>query len=113
MKRIIALCLSLMIILTVCTAFAGEWKCPNCGRINAGNFCPDCGTKNTNWICPNCGRENFSAYCEDCGTARPVDSSQLLGKWKFDSYGSTIVIAIKSETEYTIYSAVGGMLGKR
>ena len=75
MKKIAALSLSLILILSFCIAFAGEWKCPNCGKANTGNFCTECGTQSTMWICPSCGKENYRAFCENCGTAKPTGTS--------------------------------------
>lgn len=67
--------ITFVILACCCTGLAenpnAQWICPNCGRKNTGNFCPDCGTKRESWICPTCGNNNLSAFCENCGTARP------------------------------------------
>ena len=110
MKRIVALCLTMILTLTFCVAVAEEWTCPKCGRTNAGNFCPDCGTKRTIWTCPVCGNENFSAFCENCGTAKPIDTDALIGKWKFSTLGKTIYLTIKNEANYILDIADGGRM---
>ncbi len=53
---------------------AGGWTCPQCGSVNNGNFCGQCGTAKpapATWICPQCGQENAGNFCGQCGTARP------------------------------------------
>lgn len=50
-----------------------NWKCPECGNINSGKFCEECGTKkdiSQDKFCKNCGiklNEN-QKFCEECGT---------------------------------------------
>ena len=54
---------------------ASGWICPNCGKENAGNFCPFCGTKRPpeEIICTECGEayppDVDYAFCPNCGTA--------------------------------------------
>ncbi len=49
------------------TAAAGEWTC-ECGSVNTGKFCPNCGKPNPNseWIC-SCGTVNKGKFCSECG----------------------------------------------
>ena len=50
---------------------ANAWTCPQCGKPQTGNFCPDCGTKRPepfSWVCPQCGKTLTSKFCPDCGT---------------------------------------------
>lgn len=108
MKRFALICLVVILTLTTCTAFAEEWKCPKCGRINSGNFCPDCGTKRTLWTCPDCGQENSSAFCENCGKAKPADTAALIGKWKFSALDKTMYLTIKNETDFVLDILDGG-----
>ena len=46
------------------------WKC-ECGEINTGNFCSNCGKKKpeTEWKC-ECGEVNTGKFCSNCGKAR-------------------------------------------
>ncbi|MBR6352682.1 MAG: SPFH domain-containing protein, partial [Oscillospiraceae bacterium] len=40
---------------------AGGWKCPKCGAMASGKFCPECGTPKPaedGWKCPKCGAVN-------------------------------------------------------
>ena len=61
---------------------ASGWICPNCGKENAGNFCPFCGTKRPpeEIICTECGEvyppDVDYAFCPNCGTAlqKPEDA---------------------------------------
>lgn len=50
-------------------------KCPNCGAIVTGKFCPECGTPALQPApkrrCPKCGTEVDSKFCPNCGT--PMD----------------------------------------
>ena len=50
-------------------------KCPNCGAIVTGKFCPECGTPAPQPApkrrCPKCGTEADSKFCPNCGT--PMD----------------------------------------
>ena len=47
-------------------------KCPNCGAIVTGKFCPECGTPAPQPApkrrCPKCGTEADSKFCPNCGT---------------------------------------------
>ncbi len=53
---------------------AGSWTC-SCGAVNAGKFCPECGSPKpeapAGWFCPECGTKNEGKFCTNCGTARP------------------------------------------
>ena len=60
-------------------ADANSWECPQCGSVNASNFCGQCGTarpvppepeKPATWFCTNCGAENNGNFCGQCGTPR-------------------------------------------
>ncbi|MBQ9328036.1 MAG: SPFH domain-containing protein [Solobacterium sp.] len=56
------------------TAAAG-WTCPECGTVNTGNFCGQCGAKKPavgKWICPKCGTENDANFCGQCGEKKPA-----------------------------------------
>ncbi len=51
----------------------GTWTC-ECGSVNSGNFCPNCGKakpETNDWYCPNCGTQNTGNFCTKCGTKRP------------------------------------------
>ena len=51
---------------------AGEWTC-ECGAVNTGNFCGQCGAKRPEtgkWTC-ECGAENEGKFCGQCGKPRP------------------------------------------
>jgi len=53
---------------------AGSWKCPQCGTMNTGMFCSQCGTKKPedgSWKCPQCGTANTGMFCSQCGTKKP------------------------------------------
>lgn len=54
-------------------AGAGSWTC-QCGQVNTGKFCPNCGTAAPapagNWTC-QCGQVNTGKFCSNCGTPRP------------------------------------------
>lgn len=50
----------------------GQWKC-ECGQVNSGKFCPNCGTKKpVIYRCDKCGWmpadvENLPKFCPNCG----------------------------------------------
>lgn len=76
---------ALFFVLICCsTALAdgNEWNCPECGSINSGNFCTQCGTKKPDEIiiCPTCGekysRESGVNFCGNCGTDLRQNISQ-------------------------------------
>lgn len=55
---------------------AVAWKCSNCGQMNQGQFCPNCGSKKPTpqqggWIC-TCGQANLGNFCPNCGKKRPA-----------------------------------------
>jgi len=55
---------------------AGGWQCPQCGNVNTGKFCGECGTPmpapvSNDWTCPKCGTTNAGKFCNECGTPRP------------------------------------------
>ena len=58
-------------------AAAPGWTCPQCGNVNTGKFCGECGTPMpapevpAEWACPQCGTVNAGKFCSECGTPRP------------------------------------------
>lgn len=47
----------------------GSWKC-ECGTVNQGNFCSNCGKQkvdNQPWFCQKCGTKNTGNFCQNCG----------------------------------------------
>lgn len=55
---------------TPAPAPAAERRCPKCGAVVTGKFCPECGTPVPQGPrrCPNCGTETDSKFCPECGT---------------------------------------------
>ena len=55
-------------------AAGGAWKCPKCGAIATGKFCPECGTPKpaeaAGWTC-SCGAVNKGKFCQECGKPKP------------------------------------------
>ena len=53
---------------------AGGWKC-ECGNVNTGNFCTNCGKPKPapagSWKC-ECGTENTGNFCTNCGKPKPA-----------------------------------------
>ena len=53
---------------------ATGWSC-NCGTINSGRFCSECGTPQpapaNAWKC-TCGIDNTGRFCSECGVPRPT-----------------------------------------
>ena len=49
------------------TPAAGSWTC-ECGSVNTGNFCPNCGAAkpSNEWTC-ECGSVNTGNFCPNCG----------------------------------------------
>ncbi|MBO4496759.1 MAG: SPFH domain-containing protein [Lachnospiraceae bacterium] len=51
---------------------AGSWTC-QCGTVNTGKFCSNCGTPAPapagNWTC-KCGTVNTGKFCSNCGSPR-------------------------------------------
>lgn len=52
----------------------GGWTCTNCGAVNSGKFCSECGSKMPEApkkrFCTNCGAELSAStkFCPECGT---------------------------------------------
>jgi len=48
-----------------------SWKCSNCGAMNTGKFCAECGSKKPDLVnrCPKCGNEikENPKFCPECG----------------------------------------------
>ena len=64
---------------------ANGWKC-ECGAVNTGKFCMECGKpqpKAEGWTCTNCGAVNKGKFCMECGAKKP-DSAPL---YKCDKCG--------------------------
>lgn len=56
------------------------WKCANCGAMNTGKFCAECGSPKPVadvWKCPNCGTENKGKFCAECGSPKPVAAAAV------------------------------------
>ena len=55
------------------------WKCPKCGAMATGKFCPECGTpkpaEQAGWKCPKCGAMATGKFCPECGTPKPAESA--------------------------------------
>lgn len=58
---------------------ANGWKC-DCGTVNNGNFCAECGSKKPDdgWKCV-CGSDNKGNFCPNCGAKRPADKCDKCG----------------------------------
>lgn len=52
---------------------SASWTC-ECGSVNTGKFCPECGAKRpqASWTC-ECGSVNTGKFCPECGAKRPQD----------------------------------------
>ena len=64
---------------------ANSWKC-ECGAVNTGKFCMECGKpqpKAEGWTCTSCGAVNKGKFCMECGAKKP-DSAPL---YKCDKCG--------------------------
>ena len=52
--------------------------CPNCGKVNKGKFCAECGAKKPEpagaWKCI-CGATNTGKFCAECGAKRPESNT--------------------------------------
>lgn len=52
-------------------AASSSWQC-NCGTVNTGKFCPECGNQkplDESWVC-GCGNTNKGRFCSECGKPR-------------------------------------------
>lgn len=64
---------------------ANGWKC-ECGAVNTGKFCMECGKpqpKAEGWTCTNCGAVNKGKFCSECGKPKPAGTP----KYKCDKCG--------------------------
>lgn len=55
---------------------ANGWKC-ECGAVNTGKFCMECGKpqpKAEGWTCTNCGAVNKGKFCMECGAKKPYSA---------------------------------------
>ena len=60
------------------TQVAGTWTC-SCGKLNALNRCPACGSMRptiTAWNCPQCGTLSALNFCGSCGCPKPTVQNQ-------------------------------------
>ncbi len=49
------------------------WKC-ECGQMNTGKFCENCGKPQAEgWTC-SCGNVNKGKFCSNCGSPKPADA---------------------------------------
>lgn len=55
-----------------------DWVCPNCGHLQAGKFCTECGTKTNGWYCSE-GHYNVAGrkYCIECTEKAPDDAPSV------------------------------------
>ena len=84
MKKLFAFLIVLMLMVVTCTcAFADDWICPSCSRVNSEdmNFCGNCRTEKPKqsysvssaminaWVCSNCSHicPEADNFCTKCG----------------------------------------------
>ena len=86
MKKLIALLLALLLAAPALAAMAEpvEWTCPDCGSLNAGNFCTECGAKRPEEIaCPDCGAvypiDTDYRFCMECGAKLTAGEAEPQG----------------------------------
>ena len=74
MRRLLSAMVVLVFLISCSAAVAEEnWVCPECGRENTLNFCPNCGAERPGpktWICSKCGFENDLNFCANCGSPK-------------------------------------------
>ena len=82
MKRLTAMALAIMLVLSMSTAFA--WICPNCGADMESKFCAECGAKKPAGLpvyqCDKCGWKPADPtkalrFCPECGD--PFDEGDI------------------------------------
>ena len=91
LKKILALMFVVSVLMCCSAAFADEWNCPECGALNSGNFCTQCGTKRPEEIiCPNCGEKyplnSGVIFCGQCGTKLQQDKVQRKGSYESNGF---------------------------
>ena len=97
MKRIIALIICAALLFSMVSVYAEEtgWQCPQCGTVNSGNYCTECGSKKPEAvICPNCG-EQYPAdtsfkFCANCGASLPSAAASEAMLVPYKTVGSAV-----------------------
>ena len=71
------------------SASADTWTC-ECGKVNTGKFCADCGVKKPeapgSWTC-SCGAVNKSRFCSECGKQKAAPT--VCAKCGWEAEGET------------------------
>lgn len=91
-RKFIACCLALALVLCCACSFAEEdaWVCPECGNGNTTNFCTKCGTKKPDMIaCPGCGTQypadTDAVFCGECGT-KLLPDARAAGRYEGEGF---------------------------
>ncbi len=103
----------LAILVVVCmvgnVAFAESWTCPECGTVNDGNFCSNCGTKK-----PETNATNTSTTTSTITnvTFSPQSNGDILVEWNDSSSASSYTVAYTTEYWNSTYGS-DSITGKR